>query len=74
MLAAPAESVVTNADGRTVVAVVLGDEASQREVKVGLRDGALVEIEGQDLKAGEKVVTVGAYGLPAKTKVRVAAQ
>jgi len=30
-----------------------------------------VEISGTGLKAGDSVVTVGAYGLPGKTKIRV---
>jgi hypothetical protein len=30
-----------------------------------------VEISGTGLKAGDSVVTVGAYGLPEKTKIRV---
>jgi len=40
-------------------------------VKTGLRDGTLVEIEGDGLSEGQSVVTVGAYGLPKETKVRV---
>jgi hypothetical protein len=30
-----------------------------------------VEISGTGLKAGDSVVTIGAYGLPEKTKIRV---
>jgi hypothetical protein len=40
-------------------------------VKTGLRDGTLVEIEGEGLREGQSVVTAGAYGLPKETKVRV---
>jgi hypothetical protein len=36
-----------------------------------LRDGGLVEIEGDGLQAGMTVVTEGAYGLPKETKIRV---
>jgi len=43
----------------------------QRPVKVGLRDGELVEIEGDSLREGMTVVTEGAYGLPKETRVRV---
>jgi membrane fusion protein (multidrug efflux system) len=70
-LAAPAESVITDEQGKSVIAIVTGDEAVQHAVKTGLREDGLVEIEGEGLKAGDTVVTVGAYGLPPKTKVRV---
>ncbi|MCX6538363.1 MAG: efflux RND transporter periplasmic adaptor subunit [Acidobacteria bacterium] len=69
-LAVPVESVVTDADGSTI-AVVTGDTAVKRAVKTGLRDGNLVEVEGDGLKAGMTVVAAGAYGLPKETKVRV---
>lgn len=69
-LAVPIESVVKDADGVTVIAVVQDDRAAQRPVKVGLRDGGLVEIEGAGLEAGMVVVTDGAYALPKETKVR----
>jgi multidrug efflux pump subunit AcrA (membrane-fusion protein) len=63
--------VVKDADGGTVIAVVEGGKATQKPVKAGLRDGGLVEIEGEGLSEGQTVVTVGAYGLPKETKVRV---
>ena len=69
-LAVPVDSVVTDADGSTI-AVVTGDTAVKRAVKTGLRDGNLVEVEGDGLKAGLTVVAAGAYGLPKETKVRV---
>ncbi|HEY3864212.1 MAG TPA: efflux RND transporter periplasmic adaptor subunit [Verrucomicrobiae bacterium] len=72
-LAAPAESVVKNADGSNVVAIVANDAAAQAPVEVGLRENGLVEVEGPGLKEGDTVVTVGAYGLPAKTKIKVQA-
>jgi len=40
-------------------------------VKLGLREGDLVEVTGGGLRAGDRVVTVGSYGLPEKTKVKV---
>jgi len=40
-------------------------------VQVGLRDGDLVEISGDGIAEGATVVTVGAYGLPKETKIRV---
>ena len=70
-LAAPLASVVKTSDGGTVVALVEGGKATQKPVKTGLRDGGLVEIEGAGLNEGQTVVTLGAYGLPKETKVRV---
>ncbi len=70
-LAVPAEGVVKDEDGATVVAVVQDGRAALKPVKVGLRDGGLVEIEGENLKEGMQVVTQGAYGLPKETKIRI---
>jgi multidrug efflux pump subunit AcrA (membrane-fusion protein) len=70
-LAAPVESVVTDADGKSVIALVKGDQAVQTPVQTGLREDGLVEVTGAELKAGDTVVTVGAYGLPEKTKIRL---
>jgi multidrug efflux pump subunit AcrA (membrane-fusion protein) len=70
-LAAPAASVVTDESGQSTIAVVKGDEATQTPVQMGLRENGLVEISGTDLKADDTVVTVGAYGLPKQTKIRV---
>lgn len=70
-LAVLVESVVTDGEGHSVIALVEGDKATQKSVKAGLRDGGLVEVEGQGLKEGDTVVTVGAYGLPKETKVRI---
>jgi membrane fusion protein (multidrug efflux system) len=70
-LAAPAESVVTDDGGKSVIALVKNGEAAQLPVRSGLRENGLVEVEAPELKAGDVVVTVGAYGLPEKTKIRV---
>jgi membrane fusion protein (multidrug efflux system) len=70
-LAAPGESVVTDAGGKSVIALVKGGEATQKPVQTGLRENGWVEVEAPELKAGDVVVTVGAYGLPAKTKISV---
>ncbi|HEY2082536.1 MAG TPA: efflux RND transporter periplasmic adaptor subunit [Verrucomicrobiae bacterium] len=71
-LAAPAESVVTGDDGKSFIVLVKGDEAAQVPVKTGLREDGWVEIEGGNLKEGDPVVTVGAYGFPDKAKIRTA--
>jgi len=70
-LAAPAESVVTDVAGHSVISLVKGDEATQTPVQAGLREDGWVEVEGTGLKEGDSVVTVGAYGLPEKTKIQV---
>ena len=70
-LAAPEESVVTDENGNSVIALVNGDEAMQTPVQTGFRENGWVEIEGNGLKAGDTVVTVGAYGLPEKTQIQV---
>ena len=73
-LAVPDESVVTTPEGQTVLALVQGDEAVPTPIKRGIREGDWVEVGGQGLEPGMKVVTVGAYGLPGKTKIRVIGQ
>ena len=70
-LAAPSESVVTGDSGQSVIALVNGDAAAQTPVQTGLREDGWVEVAGTGLKEGASVVTLGAYGLPEKTKIRV---
>jgi membrane fusion protein (multidrug efflux system) len=72
-LAVPRDSVVKSDEGQ-VIYVVEGDQAKQKAVKVGLVDGPLAEIEGEGIQEGDTVVTVGAYGLPKETKVKVIGQ
>lgn len=70
-LAVPVESIVTDDSGKSVIALVKDGEATRTPVQTGLRENGLVEVEAPELKAGDVVVTVGAYGLPEKTKIRV---
>jgi membrane fusion protein (multidrug efflux system) len=70
-LAVPVESVVTDESGRSVIALVKGDEAAQTPVQTGLRENGWVEVAAPELKAGDSVVTGGAYGLPGKTKISI---
>jgi len=70
-LAAPSQSVVTDESGKSTVAFVQGDVATLIPVQTGLRESGWSEVEAPGLKAGDLVVTVGAYGLPDKTKIRV---
>jgi len=69
-LTVPIESVV-NKQGESMIAVVDGDNAEQKIIKPGLRDGNLVEISGEGLQEGMTIVTQGVYGLPSETHVRV---
>jgi membrane fusion protein (multidrug efflux system) len=70
-LAAPRESVVTDESGKSMIALVKGDEAVQTTVQIGLREGDWIEVHAPELKAGDTVVTTGAYGLPEKTKIHI---
>ncbi|MGD1085130.1 MAG: efflux RND transporter periplasmic adaptor subunit [Verrucomicrobiota bacterium] len=70
-LAAPAEGVVTDEGGQSVIALVKGDEATQTVVRSGLRENGWIEVAAPGLREGDAVVTLGAYGLPASTKIRV---
>jgi membrane fusion protein, multidrug efflux system len=69
-LVVPRESVI-KVDDEHVIYVVEGDKAVQMHVKTGLRDGNLIEVEAEGLKEGDTIVTVGAYGLPKETKVKL---
>ena len=72
-LTVPASAVLTESDGTTSVMVIGNDErAHQRDVKTGVRQDNQVQIVS-GLKAGERVVTTGAYGLPDNTRVQLQA-
>ena len=70
-LAVPVESVVTDESGKSTIALVKGDEETQVPVQTGLRENGLVEVSAPEIKEGDTVVTVGAYGLPEKTKITI---
>jgi multidrug efflux pump subunit AcrA (membrane-fusion protein) len=69
-LVVPVDSIV-QVDGGHEVAVVDGDTAVKTRVTLGLREGGVVEVQGEGLKAGVSVVVQGVYGLPAKSKITV---
>jgi multidrug efflux pump subunit AcrA (membrane-fusion protein) len=71
-LVVPASSVLTAPDGTSTVMLAGNDGvAHQQAVKLGIRNGDDVQIlEG--VTANDKVVANGAYGLPDKTKIKVA--
>jgi membrane fusion protein (multidrug efflux system) len=69
-LVVPRDSVV-KADDAEVIYVVEGNKAVQMPVKTGLRDGGVIEVAAEGLKEGDTIVTVGAYGLPKETKIKI---
>ena len=71
VLVVPEGSVVTRPDEGTWIVVVEGDRAVRRPVTVGLRDRGLVEVSGEGVEEGVRIVTDEAYGLPEETAVRV---
>ncbi len=73
-LVIPAASLLTAEDGTTSVMLIGSDNrAHQKTVKVGVRQGELVQIV-EGVQAGERVVASGAYGLPDNTKIKVESQ
>ena len=72
-LVVPASSVITAPDGTTAVMLAGSDgRAHQKAVKLGIRNGDDVQIlEG--VAASDQVVASGAYGLPDKTRIKIAA-
>ncbi len=72
-LVVPLSSVLTAPDGSTTVMLAGSDgRAHQQAVKLGIRNGDDVQVlEG--VSANDKVVSTGAYGLPDKTKITIAA-
>ena len=75
----PWSAVLTSSSGSTSVMVVDSEnKPHKKSVTLGIRDGANVQVK-EGLDNGERVVTVGAYGLAkldedvlAKTKVSIA--
>jgi membrane fusion protein (multidrug efflux system) len=70
-LVVPEESLVTIPEGQTVIAVVQNDKAFQKVVQTGLRENGLVEVQAEGIHEGIQIVTVGAYGLPSETNIRI---
>jgi len=72
-LTVPAQAVVTDEDGKKSVMVIGSDGAAhKRDVETGIQSADSVQVVS-GLKPGEQVVSVGAFGLPDNTKVRVEA-
>jgi HlyD family secretion protein len=72
-LVIPANSVITAPDGTTAVMLAGADgQAHQKPVKLGIRNGDDVQIV-DGVSPSDKVIAVGAYGLPDKTKIKIEA-
>ena len=67
----PSRSIVKNQSGEWVIYLVSGKQAMQQPVKIGFREGDMVQVHSLMLQPGDKVVTTGAYGLPGKTRIRI---
>jgi HlyD family secretion protein len=72
-LIVPAQALVTDEEGKKSLMVIGGDgNAHKRDVETGIQTTDSVQIVS-GVKPGEQVVSVGAYGLPDNTKVKVEA-
>ncbi len=71
VLAAPTASVITDVSGRGVLSIVHGEEAIRVPVRTGLRENGWIEVSGADLRAGTRIVTIGAYGLPERVAIEI---
>ncbi|MGR9108938.1 MAG: efflux RND transporter periplasmic adaptor subunit [Gammaproteobacteria bacterium] len=72
-LAVPTESAVSLA-GESAIYVIRSDRAIRNPVRLGIRDGDFIEVEGDGLEAGMALVTEGAWGLPDGSRIHAAAQ
>ncbi|MGH9684897.1 MAG: efflux RND transporter periplasmic adaptor subunit [Candidatus Acidiferrales bacterium] len=71
-LVVPDSAILTGKNGETHVMVVRADSlAYSQTVTTGIQQGPLIQILS-GLKPGEEVIVGGAYGLPDKTKVKIA--
>jgi len=70
-LVVPEESLGTTTEGQVVIALVEKGKALQKVVQPGLHENGMVEIQGEGIREGMQVVTVGAYGLLPETNVRI---
>jgi RND family efflux transporter MFP subunit len=67
----PASAVLKTPEGTTVVMIVQEGHAQTVEVETGVREADRVQIT-KGLSGGETVIVRGSYGLPDKTKVKIA--
>jgi HlyD family secretion protein len=67
----PASALLKTPEGATTVMIVKDGHAQQVEVEAGIREDDHVEIT-KGLSGGETIIVRGSYGLPDKTKVKIA--
>lgn len=67
----PASALLKTPEGTTTVMIVKDGHAQQVEVEAGIHDNDRVQIT-KGLAGGETVIVRGSYGLPDKTKVKIA--
>ncbi len=71
VLVVPAAALLKNSDGADYVLLAGEDDhAHQQLVKIGIRSADAIEIT-DGLKEGDSVVTVGGYGVPDKTELKI---
>ncbi|HZU99241.1 MAG TPA: efflux RND transporter periplasmic adaptor subunit [Planctomycetota bacterium] len=74
VLAVPKQSIIEDAEsGRSFVAVVGDERAMPRSVRVALKEGDWIQVQGKTIEEGMAIVTTGAYALrndPKGTKIR----
>ena len=71
-LVVPATAILTGPNGQTSVMVVKSDgRAYAQDVKTGIQQNPMIQIVS-GLQPGEQVIVSGQYGLPDKTKVKIA--
>lgn len=69
-VAVPSSAVLQDEKGLHYVFVPVNDAAIRREVTIGISNGDYVQISG-GLKAGDKIITFGLYGLKDGSKIKV---
>jgi HlyD family secretion protein len=67
----PASALLKSPEGGTSVMIVTDGHAQQTQVETGVRDDDRVQIT-KGLAGNETVIVSGSYGLPDKTKVKIA--
>jgi multidrug efflux pump subunit AcrA (membrane-fusion protein) len=69
-IAVPSAAVLKDDQGLPYVFMPAGDLAAKREVKTGVSNGDYIQISN-GLKAGDKLITFGLYGLKDGSKIKV---
>jgi membrane fusion protein (multidrug efflux system) len=70
-LVVPEAALVTSAEEGEWIVLVDGNRARRAPVTSGLREGGLVEVEGEGLHEGMTIVTEDAYSLPPETAIHI---